>query len=82
MFLVTINVRYLQSVVNPEEEVLNETVVKMGVSAIQSVKVGRTYSVSIKAESKQDAANIGKELAEKLLVNAAMETYSMNVEEA
>lgn len=82
MFLVTINVRYLQSVVNPEEEVLNETVVKMGLSTIQSVKLGRTYSMSINAESKQDAENTGKELAEKLLVNTAMETYSMNVEEA
>ncbi|MGO4961635.1 phosphoribosylformylglycinamidine synthase subunit PurS [Jeotgalibaca porci] len=82
MFLVTINVRYLQSVVNPEEEVLNETVVKMGMSAVQSVKVGRTYTLRIAADSKQDAENTGKELAEKLLVNKAMETYSLNIEEA
>ena len=82
MFLVTINVRYLQSVVNPEEEVLNETVVKMGMSAVQSVKVGRTYTLRITADSKQDAENTGKELAEKLLVNKAMETYSLNIEEA
>ena len=82
MFLVTINVRYLQSVVNPEEEVLNETVVKMGMSAVQSVKMGRTYTLRITADSKQDAENTGKELAEKLLVNKAMETYSLNIEEA
>ena len=82
MFLVTINVRYLQSVVNPEEEVLNETVVKMVMSAVQSVKVGRTYTLRIAAYSKHDAENTGKELAEKLLVNKAMENYSLNIEEA
>ena len=34
------------------------------------------------ADSKQDAENTGIELADKLLVNKAMETYSLNIEEA
>ncbi|MGP6138558.1 MULTISPECIES: phosphoribosylformylglycinamidine synthase subunit PurS [unclassified Jeotgalibaca] len=82
MFRVTVNVRYLQSVINPEEEVLNGTVKAMGLDAITSVKLGRTYTFNVEAESKEEAENIIKELADKLLVNKAMETYSMNSEEA
>lgn len=82
MFLVTVNVRYLQSVINPEEEVLKETVGRIGSDSIKTVKLGRTYAFHVEADSKEAAEASVKEIAEKLLVNKAMETYSMDIEEA
>lgn len=82
MFLVNVNVRYLQSVINPEEEVLNEKLRKLSLSGIKSVKLGRTYAFHVEAVTKEVAGTLIKDFAEKLLVNKAMETYSMTIEEA
>lgn len=82
MLKATVNVRYLDSVVNPEEEVLRETVEKMGLQAISQVKLGRTYEFTFQAASKEEAESTVKKLAEQLLVNASMETYTIDLEEA
>lgn len=76
-----VNVRYLESVVNPETEVLKETVGKMGLSAISSIKLERTYRFTIEESSTKEAERTIKKLAEELLVNKAMETYTITLEE-
>lgn len=76
-----VNVRYLESVVNPETEVLKETMRKMGLSAISSVKLERTYQFTVEETSKEEAKRTLKKLAEELLVNKAMETYTITLEE-
>lgn len=76
-----VNVRYLESVVNPETEVLKETVRKMGLTAISSVNLERTYRFTIEESSKEEAERTIKRLAEELLANKAMETYTITLEE-
>lgn len=79
---VTVNVRYLESVVNPEEEVLKKTVEKMGLASVATVKLGRTYQFTLQGTSREEAERTVEELAEQLLVNPSMETYTYELEEA
>lgn len=81
MFKVTVFVQYLESVVNPDEEVLNEAIQKAGAEGVSPVKIGRTYTLHVEADSREEVEQKAKELAGKLLVNPSMETYSVEMEE-
>lgn len=81
MFKVTVFVQYLESVVNPDEEVLNEAIQKVGTEGVSPVKIGRTYTFHVQADRREEVEQKAKELAGKLLVNPSMETYSVEMEE-
>lgn len=82
MFKATIYVRYVESVVNPDVEVLKETVEKLSMDTVKGIQLGRTYEISIQESSREQAEKTAEELAEKLIVNPSMETYTLLVEEA
>lgn len=82
MYSIKINVQYLQSVVNPEEERLKEMMVRQDQASVKDVKISRTYTFDVEAASEADAKAIGEALAESTLVNKAMQDYSISVEEA
>lgn len=78
----TVNVRYLESVVNPEAEVLKEAVGKLGIEGVSSVALGRTYHFSFEGLNQTEVEQAVAKLADELLVNKAMETYTIDFEEA
>lgn len=82
MFKATIYVLYVESVVNPDVEVLKETVEKLSMDTVKGIQLGRTYEISIQESSREQAEKTAEELAEKLIVNPSMETYTLLVEEA
>jgi len=82
MFKAIIYVRYVESVVNPDVEVLKETVEKLSMDTVKGIQLGRTYEISIQESSREQAEKTAEELAEKLIVNPSMETYTLLIEEA
>lgn len=82
MFKVTILVHYVESVVNPDEEVLKNILSQKNIPEVKQIKMGRTYLLDVQASDRAEAEKIAKNLADNILVNPAMETYSITVEEA
>lgn len=81
MYQVTIDVKYLESVVNPDEEIIKETIERMEFNSVSSMKLRRSFHFKLESPTKEAAEEQVKQLAESLLVNQAMETYSFVIEE-
>lgn len=81
MYQVTIDVKYLESVVNPDEEMIKEAIERMEFNSFSSIKLSRSFHFTVEALTKEEAEEQVNQLAESLLVNPAMETYSFVIEE-
>lgn len=81
MYHININVRFLESVINPEVERVKELFVRENISDISNLSMSKGYSFNIDCETKEEATQRAKELAESLFVNQAMESYDITVEE-
>lgn len=80
MTKVRIFVTYKPSVFDPQGDTIKKTIHTLGHDEVQDVQVGKFFDVSIDAAPDQVAATV-KEIAEQLLVNFNMETYTYQVME-
>lgn len=81
MYRININVRFLESVINPEVERVKELFVREEVSDISNLSMSKGYSFNAACKTEEEAVERAKELAESLFVNEAMESYDITVEE-
>ena len=78
MTKVRIFVTYKPSVFDPQGDTITKTIHTLGYGEVKDVQVGKFFDVTIDANGDQVAATV-KEIAEKLLVNFNMETYTYQV---
>ena len=78
MTKVRIFVTYKPSVFDPQGDTITKTIHTLGYDEVKDVQVGKFFDVTIDANGDQVAATV-KEIAEKLLVNSNMETYTYQV---
>lgn len=78
MTKVRIFVTYKPSVFDPQGDTITKTIHTLGHDEVKDVQVGKFFDVAIDASGDQVAATV-KEIAEKLLVNFNMETYTYQV---
>jgi phosphoribosylformylglycinamidine synthase PurS subunit len=78
MTKVRIFVTYKPSVFDPQGDTITKTIHTLGHDEVNDVQVGKFFDVTIDASGDQVAATV-KEIAEKLLVNFNMETYTYQV---
>lgn len=78
MTKVRIFVTYKPSVFDPQGDTITKTIHTLGHDEVKDVQVGKFFDVTIDANGDQAAATV-KEIAEKLLVNFNMETYTYQV---
>lgn len=78
MTKVRIFVTYKPSVFDPQGDTITKTIHTLGHDEVKDVQVGKFFDVTIDASGDQVAATV-KEIAEKLLVNFNMETYTYQV---
>ncbi|WP_283586986.1 phosphoribosylformylglycinamidine synthase subunit PurS [Limosilactobacillus viscerum] len=78
MTKVRIFVTYKPSVFDPQGDTITKTIHTLGYDEVKDVQVGKFFDVTIDANGDQVAATV-KEIAEKLLVNFNMETYTYQV---
>lgn len=82
MYLATINVHYLNSVVNPEAERLSEFFKRQDQTAVNSVQISKTFQLTLEANSKDEVQALAEKLTKDVLVNPRMEDFELSVEEA
>ena len=51
----------------------------LGLNSVQDVRVGKNITLQVNADSPEAAKAIGEEAAKKLLANAVMEYFEVNV---
>lgn len=78
MTKVRIFVTYKPSVFDPQGDTITKTIHTLGHDEVKDVQVGKFFDVTIDAGGDQVVATV-KKIAEKLLVNFNMETYTYQV---
>lgn len=76
MSKVRIEIRYLKGVEDPEALTIKKNLLTLGYKSITSVSSVKVYELDI-SEEVGDPVSVGKDLAEKLLVNPVIHQYEI-----
>lgn len=77
MYTAHINVMPLSELLDPQGKAVNSSLHNLGLAAIQNVRIGKHITLSIEAESQDEAYAIAESACQKILCNAVMETYDI-----
>lgn len=80
MVNVRVFVTYKQSVFDPQGETIKEAIHSLGHDEVKTVKVVKFFDVTLDT-NEDEVATAVKEIADQLLVNFNMETYTYQVME-
>ncbi|MFV0560291.1 MAG: phosphoribosylformylglycinamidine synthase subunit PurS [Enterococcus sp.] len=81
MYLAKIHVTYKESILDPQGEAIKKAVHQLGYDAIQEIRMGKYFEVTIAENDSIEADKQIQEICEKLLTNVTMETYSYVIEQ-
>ena len=68
-----------KDVLDPQGKVINQTLKDMGYKNIVSVRQGKYFEIDLNETDKKKAGKIVEEISKKLLTNAVIEDYLINV---
>lgn len=69
----------LKELLDPQGKAVLGGLKNLGLSAIEDVRVGKHISLQIEAASEEEARSLAEEASKKLLANAVMEYYEIEV---
>ena len=75
---VSVTVTLKKDVLDPQGKVVEKTLKNMGYANIENVRQGKYFEIEINENDKENAKNIIDEISNKLLINKAIEDYSIN----
>ena len=78
-FNVAINVMPLKDLLDPQGKAVLAGLHNLGLSNAEDVRIGKRIIMQIDAQTEQDAMNLAKEAAEKLLANQVMEQFEISI---
>jgi phosphoribosylformylglycinamidine synthase subunit PurS len=78
-FTATITIMPLTELLDPQGKAVNDTLHKLGMSTINGVRIGKNITLSIEANTAQEAHQIADDACKKMLYNAVMEQYSIAI---
>lgn len=78
-FSVQVHVMPLKELLDPQGKAVLGGLKNLGLAAIDDVRVGKHISLQIEAATAEEAKSIADEAAKKLLANAVMEYYEIQV---
>jgi phosphoribosylformylglycinamidine synthase len=70
------------SVFDPQGTTVTEALHTLGYGAVKDVRQGKYFELDIDAGTREEAARIAGEAAEKLLANPVIERYTIEIEAA
>ena len=76
-----INVMPLKELLDPEGKAVNSSLHNLGLGQVQDVRIGKHITLSIEANSKEEAQQMAQEACKKLLANPVMEAYDLSLTE-
>jgi phosphoribosylformylglycinamidine synthase len=71
----------LTELLDPQGKAVNESLHRLALNAIQNVRIGKHVTLSIEANSKEEAHQIADNACNKMLYNAVMENYTIVISE-
>ena len=75
--LVTVTLK--KDVLDPQGKVVNQTLKNMGYINITNVRQGKFFEIELNETDRNKAERIVKEICDKLLSNAVIEDYIINI---
>lgn len=80
-FIAQIKIMPLAELLDPQGKAITGSLHNLGLKSIDNVRVGKHISLSIEANSKEEATQIVEKSCKQLLANAVMESYEINISE-
>jgi phosphoribosylformylglycinamidine synthase len=78
IYIVEIKVMPLKELLDPQGKAVLGGLANLGLSAIQDVRVGKNITVQVTADSVDQAKELARTAAEKLLANPVMEYFELD----
>ena len=78
-FKVQIRVRFKDGILDPQAVAIKSALEKLEFDAIENIECDKLYAVEVKANDKEEAAKLGRDMANKLLANVVMENFEVEV---
>lgn len=79
IYQVQIKVMPLKDLLDPQGKAVLSGLRNLGLTGVNDVRVGKHISLQIEAVSEQDAQAIAEEACKKLLANAVMEHFEIDI---
>ncbi len=80
IFFAEVKVMPLKELLDPQGKAVSDALNNhLGLRKINDVRIGKNINLKIEAETKEEASAIADEAAKKLLVNAVMEEYELQI---
>jgi phosphoribosylformylglycinamidine synthase PurS subunit len=70
-----------KSILDPQGKAVEQGIHSLGFESVENVRIGKYVEMDIDAPSKAEAERITKEIADKLLANLVMESYTFTIEQ-
>ncbi|MFL2827651.1 MAG: phosphoribosylformylglycinamidine synthase subunit PurS [Paracoccaceae bacterium] len=77
---VRLEIRLNPDILDPQGDAINNALQQMNFKSVSSVRQGKLIELDVKASNQEEAHNLVKKMAEELLVNPIMETYTISME--
>ncbi|HAD35202.1 MAG TPA: phosphoribosylformylglycinamidine synthase [Chitinophagaceae bacterium] len=74
-----ITIMPLKELLDPQGKAVNESLHRLGISAIDQVRIGKHIAFQIEASDEKQAHNLADEACRKVLCNQVMESYSITI---
>lgn len=81
-FKVEVDIMPLDEILDPQGKVVQRSLDNLGVSGVDSVRVGKHINFNIEADSREDAETQVEDSCKKLLANLIVEKYDFRLIEA
>lgn len=78
-YTVQVIIMPLKELLDPQGKAVKGGLENLGLKNVEDVRVGKNIILQVDAESEEAAKTVGEEAAKKLLANAVMEYYEVNV---
>ena len=78
MYTVQIKVMPLKELLDPQGKAVMSGLQNLGLSNVGDVRIGKSISLQIDADSQEKAKQIAEEASKKLLANPVMEYYEIS----
>lgn len=76
-----IKVMPLKELLDPQGKAVNSSLHNLGLNGVQDVRIGKHITLSIEANSKEDAQQMAQDASKKLLANPVMEAFEISIAE-
>ena len=80
-FIAEIDVMPLSNLLDPQGKTVRNTLHSLNYSSVMDVRIGKHITMTLEADSREQAKKMVNEIAEKILINPIVQYYSFELKE-